>query len=350
MKYFTTLKALAAASLALGTTTGNSAITIETVKVWDDGNPPDTMRMQDGTTGYGSVNYHYNIGKYEVMVGQYTAFLNAVAATDTNGLYNVAMGTDLNVAGITRSGQSGSYRYSVRGNGLMPITYVSFGDALRFANWLSNGQPTGAQSERTTEDGAYPMKDFRFDVPLRTNMLRNLKNPNTGKGVSWWVPSENEWYKAAYYQPAAQGGDTDSYWLYPTASNTLGGNTIGVADSANYFNAGYAQTHNGLPTRLTDGGAYGNNSASYYGTSDQGGNAREWNDAVTGSSRGQRGGSWKHVESNLRSSGRNTNDPTLENDVGGFRVASSVPEPTTAVLMVIGGGAYLFVRRKRATL
>ena len=325
--------------LALGNTGARAAITIDLVQVGNPGNAADT-------TTYGAVSYDYAIATTEVNLFQYTAFLNAVATTDTYSLYNTSMGTTANIAGITRSGSSGSYSYAVMGTGARPVTYVSWFDAARFANWVANGQTTGAQTGATTENGAYTLSGTMSGV----SVTKNAVNPNTSATTTYWIPSENEWYKAAYYQPAAQGGDTDSYWLYPTASNTLGGNTIGVADSANYFNAGYAQTHNGLPTRLTDGGAYGNNSASYYGTSDQGGNAREWNDAVTGSSRGQRGGSWKHVESNLRSSGRNTNDPTLENDVGGFRVASSVPEPTTAVLMVIGGGAYLFVRRKRATL
>ncbi len=332
--------ALAALSvLAVGNTRARAAITIDLVQVGNPGNAADT-------TTYGAVSYAYAIATTEVNLFQYTAFLNAVAATDTYSLYNTGMGTNADIAGITQTGSSGNYIYAVMGTGARPVTHVSWFDAARFANWVANGQTTGAQGNATTENGAYTLSGTMSGV----SVTKNAVNPNTSATTTYWIPSENEWYKAAYYQPAAQGGDTDSYWLYPTASNTLGGNTIGVADSANYFNAGYAQTHNGLPTRLTDGGAYGNNSASYYGTSDQGGNAREWNDAVTGSSRGQRGGSWRHVESNLRSSGRNTNDPTLENDVGGFRVASSVPEPTTAVLMVIGGGAYLFVRRKRATL
>src|SRR5262245_44176206 len=85
------------------------AITIETVRIGDVGNP------NDPTTGnlYGGVSYAYSIGKYEVTVGQYTAFLNAVAATDTYFLYNPGMAAYLNEAGIARMGSSGSYTYSV---------------------------------------------------------------------------------------------------------------------------------------------------------------------------------------------------------------------------------------------
>ena len=39
-------------------------------------------------------------------------------------------------------------------------------------------------------------------------------------GARWFIPSENEWYKAAYHQPAAQGGDGDNYWAYPTGTNS----------------------------------------------------------------------------------------------------------------------------------
>src|ERR1051325_11726840 len=85
------------------------ATTFVPVPVGDVGNP------NDPATGnvYGGVNYAYRIGKYEVTVGQYTAFLNAVAATDTYALYNSSMATDLNIAGIARNGTPGSYSYSV---------------------------------------------------------------------------------------------------------------------------------------------------------------------------------------------------------------------------------------------
>src|SRR5262245_16498456 len=109
-------------------------ITIETVPVGDVGNP------HDPTTGnlFGGVNYAYNIGKYEVTAGQYTAFLNAVAATDPYSLYDTSQTSDVRVAGISRSGSSGSYTYSVIGSPNHPISYITWGDAARFANWLHN--------------------------------------------------------------------------------------------------------------------------------------------------------------------------------------------------------------------
>src|SRR5436853_6964083 len=79
-----------------------SAITIETVPVGNVGN------ANDPATGnlYGGVSYAYNIAKLEVTVGQYTASLNAVAASDTFSLYDTNMASAANVARIARSGPS----------------------------------------------------------------------------------------------------------------------------------------------------------------------------------------------------------------------------------------------------
>jgi formylglycine-generating enzyme len=127
----------------------------------------------------------------------------------------------------------------------------------------------------------------------------------------------------------------------------------GAANQANYNNGVYAVTqsasYSSSQNYLTDAGAF-SNSASAYDTFDQGGNVWEVNDAVIGSSRGLRGGSWSYYyfDSNLRSSFRDYLDPSLEYYSVGFRVAS-VPEPSTAVLVLMGVGAlYLWKRRKSA--
>jgi formylglycine-generating enzyme required for sulfatase activity len=346
------MKAIAALGVAFGMMaagmTGAQAITIDTVIVGNPGNAPD---LYTGSL-YGAVNYTYAIGKYEVNLNQYTAFLNAVAATDTYSLYNPSMATYLNIAGISRSGSNGTDTYSVIGSGLRPVTFVSWFDAARFANWMANGQPTGAQNSTTTEDGAYALNGATSGI-----FTKNAINPNTGAPPTWWIPSEDEWYKAAYYDQSLNSG-TGGYWLYPTQSEIIPGNTIGAAaNQANYMyyngsnyiysvtqNASYSSSQN----YLTDGGAF-SNSGSFYGTFDQGGNVWEWNDAVIfGSDRGLRGGSWYDDDVILQSSSRFNFAPTFENNGVGFRVAS-VPEPSTAVLMLLGGGAYWLVRRRKVT-
>jgi sulfatase modifying factor 1 len=330
-----------------------ATITIDTVPVGDAGNPKDPF------TGnlYGRVNYAYNIGKYEVTVGQYTAFLNAVAATDTYSLYNTNLATDVNIAGISRSGASGSYTYSVIGSPNHAITFVNWGDAARFANWLNNGQPTGAEGPGTTETGAYTLNGATTVFPLMA-ITRN-------EGATWFIPTENEWYKAAYYQPSAAGGDSDSYWAYPmktnsvpysdqppgaTPDNTRVGNFYSYDGQANGYNDGYAITGSDnlhtFQNYLSDVGAYAS-SPSYYGTFDQAGNVFEWNEnTLSSDSRGIRGGSWAD-SGGLRSDARDYYSADSKRDFIGFRVASAfVPEPSTAVLAA-GIFALLTARRRR---
>ena len=124
-----------------------SAVTMDWVTI---GNPLNVCDPQlQGC--FGSVANAYQISKYEVTYAQYAEFLNAVAAADPYGLYNTNLSSVL-VGGITRTGSSGSYSYSViPGHEDRPVNYVSFFDALRFANWLSNGQGTTAnRQERRT--------------------------------------------------------------------------------------------------------------------------------------------------------------------------------------------------------
>ena len=166
------------------------------------------------------------------------------------------------------------------------------------------------------------------------------------------LTSENEWYKAAYYQPAAEGGDADDYWLHPTASNRPP--TIATADlvgnisnpGANVANYQLGADWNSQNGNVTTVGSAGPLSESFYGTSDQGGNVYEWNEAlISGSFRGLRGGLWSHGASNLRSLNRVNDSPTNELNNIGSRVAT-VPEPSTAVLGLVGC-VLLWVLRKR---
>ena len=296
----------------------------------------------DAATGsvYGAVAYAYQIARNETTISQYAEFLNAVAKTDTYSLYSTSMTTSY-INGISRGGVFGSFTYSVAsGSANKPITYVSWFDAARFTNWLHNGQPGGAQDAATTEDGAYTLLGAMSGIIAKNG------------GAKAWIPSESEWYKAAYYDPNKGGVGVGGYWQQANQSNTMAGNTIGVANSANYYDGDYVGSGSStFPTAnaLTDVGAYGPNSDSAYGTNDQAGNVWEWNDAViSGSSRGLRGGSWNNDASYLPASLRNDIPPTFENGLVGFRVAS-VPEPSAVVLTLLSVSACL-TRRRRSPL
>ncbi|MFZ4696299.1 MAG: SUMF1/EgtB/PvdO family nonheme iron enzyme, partial [Verrucomicrobiia bacterium] len=171
--------------LALGNTRARAAITIDLVQVGNPGNAADPLNS-GSVPGIGSVSYAYAIATTEVNLSQYTAFLNAVAATDTYSLYNTGMGTTPDIAGITQTGSSGSYSYAVMGTGARPVTYVSWFDAARFANWVANGQPTGGQTSTTTENGAYMLNGAMSGVSVTLNAV----NPNTSATTTYWIPSE----------------------------------------------------------------------------------------------------------------------------------------------------------------
>ena len=321
-----------------GTLNALSAPFIELVNVGNPGNPANSQN-------YGAVSYPYSIGKYEVTLAQYTAFLNAVAATDPYGLYNPGMATDLNVAGISRSGSSGSYTYAVIGSGNRPVTYVSWFDAARFINWLANGQPTGAPLNTTTENGTYLLNGVT--TSSSTTPTRNAINPNTSAAPTYWIPTENEWVKAAYYDPTKGGSN---YWLYPTRSDMIPGNNGPGTNRANFsdgnglFSVTQSATLSASQNYLTDVGSFGINSASYYGTFDQGGNVSEWNDAANASLfQGERGSSWTSDSFSLQSLTRTFRSAKGEGQTRGFRVASSItvsPPAVTNVTSSTTDGSY----------
>jgi len=173
-------------------------LVIDTVPVGNPGNTNDTHG-----DGYGGVDYVYNIGKFEVTAGQYTVFLNAVAADDTYGLYSADMWTDGIGCKIDRTGSSGSYTYSVAGDWAdRPVNYVSWGDAARFCNWLHNGQSAGVQDLTTTEDGSYYLNGATSDAQL-LDVVRE-------DDATWVIPSEDEWYKAAYHKNDGVTGTTST--------------------------------------------------------------------------------------------------------------------------------------------
>ncbi|MDX2016759.1 MAG: SUMF1/EgtB/PvdO family nonheme iron enzyme [Planctomycetota bacterium] len=266
-------------------------ITIPTVTIGNPGN------ARDWYTGAGAVNYVYNIGTTEVTNAQYVAFLNAKAATDTYGLYDTNMASFF--GGIVRSGAPGSYTYAtVPGRENNPVTWVSFFDACRFANWLHNGQGSG-----DTETGAYLLDGVNPDDAASIGRY---------PGWRWAVTEYDEWYKAAYHQPAAQGGDTDDYWLYPTSSNTEP-----TAAQANILFV----VQNTKPV-----GSY---AANFYGTFDMCGNVAEWTTFRPGgtdrASRGISGGSFYSSGAGLWSRSESFWRASDGWQAIGFRVVQSIP-------------------------
>ena len=234
-----------------------------TVLVADPGNPANT-------NGNGAVGELYRIGRFEVTNAQYVDLLNAVAVADPNGLYNADM-TDSDRGGIIRGGTPGSFVYFVKASfGDKPVNFISWLDAARYCNWLHNGRPAGPQNAGTTESGAY-------DMSLPHDQITRLP------GAQWFIPTHDQWYKAAYYDrldPGADAGGTPDYWSYPTRSDSLP--TQATADPvgnvanpgvnvANYGGGADWNDENGNVT--TVGSA---TSTSPWGAADMGGNVLDW--------------------------------------------------------------------------
>ena len=311
---------LAPLVLLLLPTAGSATVEIEWVFVGDAGNDCDPQSQRC----FGAVSYDYRIGKFEVTNAQYAEFLNAVDPTGANtlGLYNSFM-ESAPLGGISDDGPGEGSLYQARlGFEENPVSYVTWYDALRFANWLHNGQGGSG----TTESGSYTLLG---GTEIPSNGVFVARDDEAATVV---LPSEDEWYKAAYYDPMSS-----TYFDYPTGTDTPPTCELppGGDNSANCTGAVGAHTAVG---------AY-SNSGSLYGTFDQGGNVQEWNEEDilgNGSMRGVRGGTWgSRPVSSISASARSNEIPTSEGGGKGFRVAT-LPEPdapllaVTALLVVTG--------------
>lgn len=290
---------------------GASAVDIDWVNVGGQGNSCDVQAQGC----FGGVSDAYRIGKYEVTNDQYTEFLNAVADADPNSLYDTNMGTGS--GGIARTGASGNFSYSAAaGRENRAVNFISFYDALRFANWLHNGQPVGAQGNTTTEDGAYTI----------TALGLTLNSISRNPGANVFLTSEDEWYKAAYY-------DQDSASFYDYANHD------GTQMVCGLPGPGPSKANCGnVVGDVTAVGAY-MEAMSPNGTFDQGGNLLEWNESQSGSSkRVLRSGSFTAGSSvTLSAASRIAGNPGFPGqEFVGFRVATVIPEPSTGLL--VGGG------------
>lgn len=148
-------------------------------------NPPDL-------TGRGCVPYAYEIAKYAVTNADWCAFLNAVGAevVARHKLYHKDMTTailgGIDVADGRCSPKAGWEK--------KPVVYVNYLSLLRYCNWLQTGE---------TETGAYDL---------------TVMPPRRQKGARYFLPTADEWYKAAYYDCSNNGV---KYWKYPTCTNEI---------------------------------------------------------------------------------------------------------------------------------
>ena len=297
---------------------GANQFSMDFVPIGSPGNLADTTGTptpaQTGGVGVGAVSYTYQMGKYEVSEDMITK-------------YNAAFGT-ANSLVITKDTRGAN----------KPATSVSWNEAARFVNWLDTSTGGFAAYKFTT-----PGVNANIELWTATDTLDfDPANPYRSKRANFVLPSFDEWYKAAYYDPTANGG-LGGYWNFPTGSDTA---PTAVASGTAAGTAVYSGQAG--PADITSAGGL-----SPFGTMGQGGNAQEWqetaNDLVNNSTtevRGVRGGYWSGSSIILSSSTRSSGLPTGGNNNIGFRVASlssaAAPEPgSLAVWGLLGLAASL---------
>jgi len=290
------------------------------VTVGNPNNPPDIFYGN-----FGTVPYAFEMARYEISNQEWVEFLNAVATKDDPyGLYNANQMNGV-LGGIERvSSNKGSLYNTKKDWADRPVTYIGWYDLARYANWLHYGRPNTGKSELGTTEGtenkgAYNTKYFE-------DVRKGSKKPYKEFGqrnvdALYWIPNQDEWYKAAYYDPTKLGARL--YWDYPTRSDNPPDNPAPKKDTVG---ANYQPTDRlaaGAPFYLAQVNSY-RSSASYYGTQQQGGNVWEWQEdwqyRVTGE-RGLRGGSFSYTETGLHAGNCDPGGLNQESYVFGGRLA-----------------------------
>ncbi|MCH8839194.1 MAG: SUMF1/EgtB/PvdO family nonheme iron enzyme [Planctomycetes bacterium] len=284
----------------------NTTFEIEFVTIGNPGNVADTTGAPNPA---GSVPYNYRIGKFEI----------------SEGMINKA--NTLGGLGLTHDNRGAN----------KPATSISWFGIAQFVNWLN------------TSTGSTPAYNFdpngNFQLWQSGDAGYNPNNLYRNSLATYFLPSMDEWYKAAYHDPT--GSVTGFYWDYTTRSNSVPDGIDSAGDitfDAVFFDGG----NNPQPNDITDVGVL-----SPYGTAGQGGNVWEWEETdfdlvndSTSSARGVRGGSWFNGSNLLLSSVRNNFlNPSNGGSFVGFRVAS-IPEPTTSALAL--AALCLAMSRRRA--
>jgi len=329
-----TVASMAAPSFAGTVTfgTGSNQFQMEFVTIGNSGNAADTTGSPNPA---GAVGYEYGLGKFEV-------------SRDMIDKYNLNFGNG-NSLSITLYDLEGDG--VVGGNGAnKPATGVSWNEAARFVNWLNVNQ--GFAKAYKFADGSAVNDNIQLWQSGEAGYDVNNKYRNSL--AKYFLPSYNEWYKAAYYNP-----NNSTYYNFANGSDTRPTAVTGGTDPNT---AVYQRMNEASPPSPADVDQAGG--LSPYGVMGLGGNAREWEessfDVTSGnynnsgsSSRGGRGGSWYSSSSSLSSSSRIEVDPSGESDNIGFRVASlssdappAVPEPSMMVIGTLFGIGGLMAERR----
>jgi len=297
--------ALCCASVAYADTFGSGSNTfdIDFITIGNPGNaddPDDGDSDSPGIQNFGSVDYIYRIGQFEI-------------SEDMIDKANTLGGLS-----ITHDGRGAN----------KPATSITWFEAAKFVNWLNGNTPAykfdGGGNFQLWQSG-----DAGYNP---NNLYRNSL-------ATYFLPSVDEWYKAAYYDPTA-----GLYYDYATGSDTV---PTAVASGTATGTAVYDQSFATGPADITLAGGL-----SPYGTMGQSGNAWESEETSfdltnngTLIDRGFRGGGWSFNAANQRKSTRGGRLPSFHNSDRSFRVASVIPEPSSLLLGALASMGMMLRRR-----
>ena len=284
---------------------GVNQFSIDFVTIGNPGNAADTTGSPNPA---GSVGYVYKIGKYEIS-------RDAIIKANAFGSLGISL-QDMNGYG---------------GNGLnRPATGISWYEAAKFVNLLNLNKGYQVAYNLTFNWMGHPT------VSVWSSGQYNGSNHLRHKDAYYFLPSWDEWYKAAYFDP--NKATAPGYWNYPTISDNA---PTPVSSGLLSGTAVYGRSTSAGPADVTDAGGL-----SAYGTMAQGGNVWEWNESAYE----YRGGAWNTAPSlptELSVTSRyDQQDPFLEVNAVGFRVAS-VPEPSSLSLFFASGIALSILWRRK---
>ena len=316
------LIAAAAPAHAQTITTENGT---EFVTIGAVGNAPYGGAIVSPDRPVGTVNYEYRIARTEVTAGQWLEFANAYAPYNTSPLVS---GGEIRGPWLRVVPGSSPPQFYLRDNALPTYaTQTTWRMAARFCNWLHNGKSGEGWA---FESGVYDTMTFGRNP--ETNEYTDQTTPSPG--ARFWIPSLDEWVKAAYFDPNKNGTNQPGYWQFPTTSDTAP--ITGLPSEGGQTSAGLFRLDGGGPLPV---GAY-SNITSPWGLFDLSGGATEittsWtSDVYRFDLLGAGTGYWSEPDAALRIGDR-IGEFGLGSVTGGdtgFRLAASIPTPTTTLLL-----------------